>query len=146
MRISKYLRTYYYQCQNIGRWDFTPTKSNLIISLTTVPSRIRWLKPTLLSLLRQKPDLIELNLAKTPMKEDIPWQIPAWLTTLHAVKIFWQDVDYGPATKFIPTIERHYQEDCQIIVVDDDMLYPQDLIHQFQQAALKNQQPAVFCT
>lgn len=146
MRISKYLRTYYYQCQNIQHWDFIPTKSKTIVSLTTVPSRINWLKPTLLSLLQQKPDKIELNLAKIPLKKDIPWKIPSWLTELHAVEIFWQEQDYGPASKFIATIERHQHEDCQLIIVDDDMIYPRDLISKLQQAAEECQQKAVFCS
>lgn len=146
MRISKYLRTYYYQCQTIQRWDFTPTNNKTIVSLTTVPSRIGWLKPTLLSLLRQKPDRIELNLAKTPLKKDTPWKIPSWLTELRAVDIFWQDEDYGPASKFIATIERHQHDDCQLIIVDDDMLYPHDLISKLQHAAEKSQQKAVFCS
>ncbi len=146
MKISKLIRTYYYQCQNSQSWDFTPTQHKTIISLTTVPSRIRWLKPTLITLLQQKPDRIELNLANEPLKQDIPWQIPTWLTELRAVTIFWQNKDYGPASKFIPTIERHYQDDCQILVVDDDMLYPRNLLSRLQQAAQETQQRAVFCT
>jgi hypothetical protein len=146
MKISKYFRTYYYQWQSIKRWDFTPTQSKIIISLTTVPSRIQWLKPTLISLLKQKPDVIELNLAKTPLKEDVAWKIPAWLNDLNAVKIFWLDKDYGPASKFIPTIERYQDKDCYIIVVDDDMLYSDDFLEKLLQADKANPQPSVFCT
>lgn len=146
MRLSKYVRTYYYHCQNIQSFDFEPKQLRVIISLTTVPSRIRWLKPTLISLLQQKPDIIELNLAKNPLKKDMAWQIPAWLKPLKAVKIAWLDEDYGPASKFIPTIERHQHEDCQIIVVDDDMIYSDDLLPKLLQAHKEYQGKAVFCT
>ncbi len=146
MKLSKYIRTYLYQIQNMKRWDFEPSQTKIIISLTTVPSRIRWLKPTLISLLRQRPDVIELNLAKTPLKQDVAWEIPQWLTALSAVKIFWLDQDYGPASKFIPTIERHAGEDCKICVVDDDMIYPQDFLSNLIQAHRTYNKPAVFCT
>lgn len=145
MNLSKYLRTYFYQLQNIKRWDFEPRQAKVIVSLTTVPSRIRWLKPTLISLLRQYPDVIELNLAKLPLKQDVPWEIPSWLTALSAVQIFWLDQDYGPASKFIPSIERHAHEDCAICVVDDDMIYPQNLLSNLLQAQRAYHQPAVFC-
>lgn len=146
MRISKYFRTYYYQLQDIKRWDFKPQNNKVIVSLTTVPSRVRWLKPTIISLLRQKPDVIEINLARTPLKKDIAWQIPTWLTTLDAVRLFWLDTDYGPASKFIPTIERHALDDCQIIVVDDDMIYPDDLLANLLNAYNKSTRPTVYCT
>lgn len=146
MSISKYFRTYYYQLQNIKRLDFKPAKNKVIVSLTTVPSRIRWLKPTIISLLRQKPDVIEINLARTPLKKDIAWKIPAWLTDLNAVRIFWLENDYGPASKFIPTIERHAKDDCQIIVVDDDMIYPQDLLSRLLHPHGACEIPMVFCT
>ena len=69
-----------------------------------------------------------------PLKKDIPWEIPNWLERLDAVKIFWLDHDYGPASKFIPTLLRHKEEDSLVIVVDDDMLYPKDLIKSFMNA------------
>lgn len=145
MSLSKYIRTYFYQIQNMKRWDFEPQQAKVIVSLTTVPSRIRWLKPTLLSLLKQRPDVIELNLAKIPLKQDVQWEIPSWLTALSAVQIFWLDQDYGPASKFIPSTERHAHEDCVICVVDDDMIYPQNLISSLLQAQRSYHQPAVFC-
>ena len=146
MHISKYIRSYFYHMQNLKRWDFEPTQTNIIVSLTTVPSRIQWLKPTIISLLRQKPDIIELNLAKNPLKKDISWSIPSWLSELSSVKIFWLEKDYGPASKFIPTIERHANDDCRICVVDDDMIYPQDFLFNLVQAHREFKKPAVFCS
>lgn len=146
MKLTKYIRTYFYHLNNIKRWDFKPTQTKVIVSLTTVPSRIRWLKPTLISLLRQRPDVIELNLAKIPLKQDVQWNIPRWLTELSAVRIFWLDQDYGPASKFIPTIERHADEDCVICVVDDDMIYPQNCLANLLKMHYASVQPAVFCT
>ena len=146
MKLTKYLRTYYYHFKNIKRWDFEIQQTKVIFSLTTVPSRIRWLKPTLISLLRQNPDVIELNLAEKPLKQDIPWDVPTWLTELSAVRIFWLEQDYGPASKYIPCIERHKDEDCVICVVDDDMIYPEDCLARLVRMHQSAKEPTVFCT
>ena len=138
--LKKYLRNLKYDLINIKKLDYTQNctqnksnQNNIIVSLTTIPSRIGYIKPVIYSLLSQthKPNKIELNLALKPLKNDISWKVPRWLENLDAVEIFWLDHDYGPASKFIPTLIRHKDDDAMVIVVDDDMFYPKDLIETF---------------
>ncbi len=145
----KNIRAFIYQLKRFKKWDFVPNKSeqNIIVTFTTVPSRIAQIKPTIISLLQQthRPSIIELNLAIEPQKNDGDWSIPLWLESLTSVSINWLDYDYGPASKLIPTLERHQNEDCLIIVVDDDMIYPKDLIENFYKADQQSRGGKVFC-
>lgn len=145
MKITKHLRTYWYQQQSIAAVDFAPGQGNCIISLTTVPSRLKWIKPTLISLLKLRPTRIELNLPRNPMKSDVAWEIPAWLSTLSAVDLYWLDQDYGPASKWIPTLARYQGTDQAIVVVDDDMIYPDDLLHKLMALYQQHGGRAAFC-
>lgn len=147
-RLSKNIRAKLATIKDVKKLDYSPQSNGVIVSFTTVPSRIKYIKPTVVSLLRQtcKPDHIELNLGKVPRKADIPWQVPAWLENLDAVKIFWIDPDLGPATKFIPTLQRHRDDEILIIVVDDDMLYPRDLVEAFVISDRDFKRDAVFCS
>ncbi len=146
---TKNIRAFIYQLKRLKKWDFVPNKSKpkIIITFTTVPSRIAQIKPTIISLLQQTycPSIIELNLAVNPQKEDKDWSVPLWLESLTSVSINWLDYDYGPASKLIPTLERHQNEDCLIIVVDDDMIYPKDLIENFFKADQQSHGKKVFC-
>lgn len=147
MKLTKWLRTKFYNSRDLTRLDYRPDETNLIVSFTTVPSRIQQIKPTIVSLLRQtqRPAQIELNLAKIPQKQDIAWQIPTWLKELKAVKIFWLDQDEGPASKFIPTLQRYQNDNPLIVIVDDDMIYDKDLVHRFVLADKKAAGKKVFC-
>lgn len=148
MSLSKYWRAWCLEQSNLAKLDFAPdiSKQAPVVSLTTVPSRIQQLKPTIVSLLRQSklPAHIELNLPKKS-NEAKPWCIPDWLVNLQALKIYWVDQDYGPATKFIPTLERYQHQDQLIIVVDDDMVYPKNLISQLLEADQAVGGAKVFC-
>lgn len=150
MKLTKKLRFWSSCFSPIALYDFTP-KSYLdkpvIVSLTTVPSRVKYLKATILSILKQsvQPAYISLNLGKKPKKQDIPWSVPLWLQKLKSVKIFWQEEDYGPATKFIPTLLRHGNDDILIIIIDDDMIYPKNLIQNFIAADRQAKGEHVFC-
>ena len=150
MNITKNIRALTYQAKNLKKLDFTPDslEQKIIITFTTVPSRIAKIKPTIISLLQQtlRPSIIELNLAVNPQKKDTGWSVPPWLENLTSVSIHWLDYDYGPASKLIPTLERHQNEDCLIIVVDDDMIYPRDLIEQFFKADQQSYGGKVFCS
>ena len=92
-----------------------------------------------------RPSYIALNLGKVPKKKDIPWEMPSWLLELKSVKIFWQDKDVGPATKLLPTIERHKNQNILIVIVDDDMLYHKTLVQRLFEADKLSGGKNVFC-
>jgi len=110
---SEYINKYrkLKKCQN----------SRVVISLTTVPERVKLLKPVIKSLLDQsvKVDQIVLNLPK--MCKERPYDVPGDLKNM--CNIFTCGRDYGPGTKFIPTILREQEADTIIIMLDDDYIY-----------------------
>jgi hypothetical protein len=106
-----------------------------VVSLTSIPSRLPLIERTLKSLLRQSlaPRRIILNLPHVSRREGAAYKIPASLAGLPALDIR-RCEDLGPATKLLPTLA---QEDpgTPIIVVDDDRIYPANLVADLVRAA-----------
>ena len=121
-----------------SKWKSSKNKSEIIVSLTSIPDRIDLLELTLKSLLIQKrlPKKIVLNLPFKTHVSKKEYHIPVWLSKLNSVQINRIETDYGPASKFIPTLEAH-PDDQQILVVDDDHLYPPTFIQDFEKASEK---------
>lgn len=115
-----------------------PHRSETIISLTTIPSRLSLIAPTLKSLLRQTraPKRIVLNLPRFSRREKVPYIIPDFLASMVCVEIASCD-DIGPATKATPTLSRE-QPDQLVIIVDDDRIYPPTLVADLEDAAMAN--------
>ena len=108
-----------------------PRNPGLIVTLTTIPSRIEVLAPTLKSLLRQRvrPAEIRLCLPAWSEREQRAYEIPAWLRSLRCVTLVPCD-DAGPATKFLSTL-RTVPSDQPVVVVDDDRIYHPRLLETF---------------
>ena len=116
-------------------WARNPDRSEAIVSLSTTPSRLPFLAPTLKSLLRQSraPKRIVLNLPAYSLREKTAYVVPECLEALSAVEIVRCD-DLGPATKLTPALLRE-PPDQTIIVVDDDRIYPPTLVAELEDAA-----------
>jgi len=114
----------------------------LIVSLTTIPSRVRYLEEFSRSLLRQtvSPDRIELNLPheyKRRKFTDLELaQVPSCFD-VHRCD------DVGPATKLLPTLKRYWESDAVIIYCDDDRVYSEDWIERFLRYAEENPSCAI---
>jgi len=127
------------QSRSISAWDDycarNPNRSDIVICLTTTPSRITRLEGTLKSLLYQsrRPQAIRLHIPDYSQREQRPYPIPAYLCELKSVEIV-RCVDFGPATKLIPALEA-YESQQLLLIVDDDRLYPPDLVETFARAA-----------
>lgn len=95
----------------------------IIVSLTTYSKRIANLPTVLDTIFSQthQPDQVVVNLA---YDETIPPVIQSYIDT-HAIEVF-RVPDTKVYKKLIPTLKR-YPEDC-VITIDDDFLYPQDMI------------------
>lgn len=95
----------------------------LIVSLTSMPSRIDKIYITIETLLTQtvKPDRIQLWLGQDELSVD---DLPDNLLRQQArgLEICWIDKTMRSYDKLIPALERHH--DCIIVTVDDDVLYP----------------------
>lgn len=96
-----------------------------IIALTSVPARFDVLGDTLESLLGQQPapDAIELYIPQSyrrfPEFSGEPPQVPPGVTIVTV------GVDHGPATKILAPMQRHRTNpDAQILICNDDLVYP----------------------
>ncbi|WP_422359129.1 hypothetical protein [Reichenbachiella sp.] len=114
-------------------------KSDVIISLSTIPSRISEIVPTLKSLLAQKrsPKKIHLYVPHLSMREQVGYDIPKEIEDLHCLEIIRTEKDWGPSTKFIPAIES-LPPDQKILVLDDDNMYHRVLLRDFDKASDDN--------
>ncbi len=116
-----------------------PRRSGLVVTLTTIPSRIEAVAPTLKSLLRQTaaPEQIRLCVPAWSERERRDCPVPAWITALRCVTVV-QVADEGPATKFLSTLAA-VGPDQAVVVVDDDRIYHPRLLENY--AALASRRP-----
>src|SRR5215475_3091965 len=97
----------------------------VVVSLSTVPSRINNLRATIHSLLKQTrpPDEIILAVPKFSIREELPYVVPEYVLRLPRLRILRSEKDWGPATKFIPLVREELaggRGDTVVMVVDDD--------------------------
>jgi hypothetical protein len=116
-------------------WAGRADHADVIVSLTTIPSRIGMIADTLKSLLTQTrpPKEIRLNLPAFSRRENRPYEVPGWLGDLKSVRLAPCE-DFGPATKLLPTLAAAAPHQS-ILVVDDDRIYPTTLIADLEKAA-----------
>ena len=113
-----------------------PSDRRIIVSLSTLPDRIANLGPTFDCLLNQTrpPDEIVLAVPEFSIRQDKAYEIPTGLAETARLRILSSAMDWGPATKFIPAIQRELAEgraETLIMVVDDDRIYPRDAIETY---------------
>jgi hypothetical protein len=113
-----------------ARCAANPRRSDLVITMTTLPSRIARMELTVKSLLRQSVGAaaIRINVPYESRRENVAYVIPPWLERLRSVTIV-RCEDYGPATKLIPTL-LDSAPGARLLVVDDDRVYHPHLVEQ----------------
>jgi hypothetical protein len=106
------------------------SRADVVVTLTTLPSRIDRIAPTIKSLLNQTvcPAAIRLNLPAVSRREQRAYAVPGWLRQLESVTICPCE-DLGPATKLVPALA-DTPPDRRLIVVDDDRIYHRGFIEQ----------------
>jgi hypothetical protein len=122
-------------------------KKPLIISLSSIPSRIK-----------KSIKYIEDNIKKFPkdaiIEINVPYfskrlnkEYPEVTTNCDKIKIYRVDEDLGPITKILPTLERHVNDDCFIVSIDDDQKYPVNYIEKiYKRAELDNFGSVITCS
>lgn len=115
--------------------SFIEKKHPIIISFTTIDSRINYIEPMINSLLNQTlmPDKINLYISvdvgilnKGIKTEQLPYFIVDMVREKKINLILTTDI--GPHTKLIPCLKEHWNQDCTIITVDDDRIYPSNFV------------------
>jgi hypothetical protein len=105
----------------------------LIVALSTLPDRIVRLESTVRRLLAQTrpPDEIVLAVPEFSLRQNRPYAIPPSLAAVPRLTVLRCERDWGPATKFIPVLQRELaaeRPNTLVMVVDDDRIYPRDAI------------------
>jgi len=96
----------------------------IIASMTTLPSRLEQINPSMVSVLDQV-SFLEINIPHTCKRTNETYTIPDWLKSMQRVKIF-RCEDCGPATKIIDTLKRH--KNAYVFIMDDDTIYHKTII------------------
>lgn len=103
-------------------------KPYLVVGLSTTPSRIKYIKPTLDSIINQhyRPNRIILSIPNILNRtgEVFP-ELPDEINSLVINNIIEinRTNDYGPATKFVGILEKESTPDSFILWCDDDIIY-----------------------
>jgi hypothetical protein len=107
-----------------------PRRTDLVVTFTTLPSRIERIDLTLKSLFRQRvaPAAIRLHVPLESTREGVPYVVPERLSRLRSLTIV-RTGDYGPATKAIPAILAG-PPDQRLLVVDDDRVFHPGFVEQ----------------
>lgn len=99
--------------------------------MTTTPTRVACIWPTLNSILLQKelPEKIHIWLPETFKRfKNCITNLPEFLKNHPLIDVRFVDTDYGPATKLLPALAHFKQGSKKIIVIDDDSIYPKNFI------------------
>lgn len=118
----------------------------LVVSLSTLPSRVNNIKPVLKSILKNtlKPDLIYLNIPKFSMREKVEYKInPKNVEFDPKIIVNRIDTDYGPITKLYPVLEKETDPDTVIICIDDDIIYDKNLIQTLYDQSVQNPESCI---
>lgn len=113
------------------QWTSNTNRSEIIICLSTIPSRIHHLTPTLISLLAQKkaPKTIRLHIPYHSKREKTDYKIPQEFIDVPGITII-RCEDYGPATKFMSAVEECTPKQ-PLLILDDDYLYPPNFVERY---------------
>lgn len=108
---------------------------DLVISLTTIPSRMNQIGPTLRDLLAQKADVAEIRLYIPRQYRRFDFDPATDLPDLpDGVTLCITDEDFGPATKVLPAVRDFAGQDVEILFCDDDQPYRSDWAQRFLDA------------
>ncbi len=121
--------------------------SSTLVALTSYPARIRYVSATIRSLLWQVrcDQHVILVLCKTEFCLDGKTKLPRGLARLEESQarfsILWVDNNTGPYKKLLPVLESYPGR--PVITVDDDVIYPPDLVHKLETASYARPQTII---
>lgn len=124
--------------RTLESWDASnqtnPRRAEVVVCLTTTPSRMPRIETTLKSLMYQTvaPRLIRLHLPLQSLREGCPYPVPDRLLKFASLEVV-RCEDFGPATKLIPAVCT-LSPAQDLLIVDDDTLYPPTLVEDFVRA------------
>lgn len=78
--------------------------------------------------------MIYLSVPYTCKRDGKAYTLPAFLNNPH-ITVLRTPIDYGPATKLYGALMKHQDENCNIIFVDDDMVYGRGMVEEFDRVS-----------
>lgn len=126
--------------------------NRVVVGLTTIPSRIKYLSPVIAALYDQtrKPDAICISVPKVSVKEKgVKYPIKALSKILHehangVGKVIVVPEDFGPLTKLMGLLlSEENSEGTLLITADDDQLYGRNFVETVLSGANENPGSAV---
>jgi hypothetical protein len=116
---------------------------DMILTLTSIPPRFRYLGRIFASIARQKkqPDGVELYLAREYRR--FPGEKPSLPSLPEWVKVIETPIDYGPATKILPAAERWRGKQVDLLYCDDDQNYDPHWLSRFAKLRRTNTDDAL---
>lgn len=107
-----------------------PSGARLVVTLTTIPSRIAMIGPVIESIKAQtrRPDRIYVCIPEVCLRERSSYYVPSWLHQDESVDVVVSAADYGPAHKVIGMLGREPDPTTRIVIVDDDWAYNPDMV------------------
>ena len=108
-----------------------------IISLTSIPSRFKYIGKTLDSLLAQDMKVDKIILYVPKYYKRFNKKLNKLPPVPKGIVAKFSDTDYGPATKILPAVKDFLNEDVRIIFCDDDRIYPKNLVSTLISASKK---------
>ena len=120
--------------------------NGVVVSLSSIPSRIDFILPTIRSLFDQtcRPARIILALPPHSVRENKAYRIPDRLRAVGGLTIIDAERDWGPATKVLAAL-RLYQNspDQRLVFVDDDNVYPRRFLETIMRYAEEKPDSAI---
>ena len=116
-----------------------------IISLKTIPSRIKGITKTLESLSNQSAVIEDIilyiprNYRRSRFEINDSFDLSEYCT----VKL--TDIDYGPASKILHAVKEFREDDVRIIYCDDDMIYHADWAKKLIDSSIENPNHCISC-
>lgn len=137
-------------CPCLARWSEkghsnTNKPPRCVISLTTTPQRLPFIKDTLVQLTKQTIPVnqVYLHIPRVSKKTGQPYRVPMAYHQIPGLTIHYCKHDVGPLTKLWPTLELEHDPDTLIFLADDDEWYPPDFFNELYHQALQHPQCAL---
>ncbi|MDG2015012.1 MAG: glycosyltransferase family A protein [Pirellulaceae bacterium] len=105
--------------------------ADLVVTLTSIPTRFDKIAPTLEDLLNQTADIAEIRLyisrkyRRFPDAKFDPPKVPK------GIKVCMVDEDFGPATKILPAVKDFQGQNVELLFCDDDQPYDSNWAQRF---------------
>ena len=98
-------------------------KKPIVLTLTSIPPRFANLPRKFKSLEKQsqRPDFVELNIPQNYRR--FPGELPTLPSLPDWVSVKFCEIDYGPASKVLPTVERWRNKEADFLICDDDRVH-----------------------